>query len=286
MYITNHALERLESRFHYSNADITNILSILKNRKAYRIMTNKSDGEHRRFNYNGQCLVAVCKENMVVTFKYKDSAYNKIKENERMKRLSTEKTMTVKEVAESLRTPIRTVHNAIDRCFPNLKENGKTTYLTNQQVTEISKELKKAHNVDLASTRKVAVTDLELLDRSRDLIFDLTSRVKQLHDENQELKPKAQFYDQVAGSKDAIDMGSAAKVLNMGIGRNKLFELLRDEKVLMHNNQPYQKYVDNGYFRTIEQKFIKTDGTTSINIKTVVYQKGLDFIRKLIERRK
>lgn len=98
------------------------------------------------------------------------------------------------------------------------------------------------------------------------------------------MTPKAEFFDQVADSKDAIDIGSAAKVLNMGIGRNRLFEFLRDKQVLMSNNQPYQTYIDRGYFRTIEQKYSKSDGSTQINIKTLVYQKGLDFIRKLLSQ--
>lgn len=98
-----------------------------------------------------------------------------------------------------------------------------------------------------------------------------------------EMLPKAEFYDAVAGSKDAIDIGSAAKVLNMGIGRNKLFEILRNKGILMNNNIPYQKYIDCGYFRVIEQKYTKPDGTVCINIKTLVYQKGLDFIRKLLK---
>jgi len=97
------------------------------------------------------------------------------------------------------------------------------------------------------------------------------------------MKPKAEFYDAVAGSKNAIDIGSAAKVLDMGIGRNKLFEILRNKGILMSNNIPYQKYIDRGYFRTIEQKYSKPDGTICINIKTLVYQKGLDFIRKLLK---
>lgn len=98
------------------------------------------------------------------------------------------------------------------------------------------------------------------------------------------MAPKAEFFDAVADSKDAFDIGSAAKVLNVGIGRNRLFEFLRDKQVLMDNNQPYQKYVDRGYFRTIEQKYNKPDGSTQINIKTLVYQKGLDFIRKLLSQ--
>ena len=96
-----------------------------------------------------------------------------------------------------------------------------------------------------------------------------------------ELKPKAEFFDAVTDSTDAIDIGSAAKILNMGIGRNTLFKFLRDKGVLMNNNQPYQTYVDRGYFRVIETKFSKPDGSIHINIKTLAYQKGLDYIRKL-----
>ena len=100
--------------------------------------------------------------------------------------------------------------------------------------------------------------------------------------ENIEMKPKAEFYDAVTDSTDAIDVGNAAKVLNMGVGRNTLFKILRDNKILMHDNIPYQEFIDRGYFRTIEQKYNKPDGSTQISIKTVVYQKGLDFIRKLL----
>lgn len=98
------------------------------------------------------------------------------------------------------------------------------------------------------------------------------------------LKPKADFYDDVAGSKDAIEMGHVAKVLGIkGIGRNNLFELLRQAKVLDKKNIPYQKYVDSGYFRVLEQKYQKPNGETHINIKTMVFQRGVDFIRKVIQ---
>ena len=97
-------------------------------------------------------------------------------------------------------------------------------------------------------------------------------------------KPKVDFYEAVTGSKDTIDIGTVAKVLNIkGFGRNNLFEFLRDKGVLMSNNQPKQTYCDRGYFRVIESKFTKPDGSTHINTKTVVYQKGLDYIRKLLE---
>lgn len=98
-----------------------------------------------------------------------------------------------------------------------------------------------------------------------------------------ELAPKAAFFDAVADSKSAIEMGAVAKVLAIpGYGRNNLFEFLRDKGVLQENNVPYQKHVDAGRFRVIEQKYVKPDGSTNISIKTLVYQKGADYIRRLI----
>lgn len=97
-----------------------------------------------------------------------------------------------------------------------------------------------------------------------------------------EQTPKVEFYNAVTGSEDTIDMRTVATVLNMGIGRNKIFEVLRDKRVLDRKNMPYQKYIDLGYFRTVETQYTKSDGTNCINIKTVVFQKGLDFIRKIL----
>lgn len=98
------------------------------------------------------------------------------------------------------------------------------------------------------------------------------------------MKPKEDFFDAVAESKTAIEMGAVAKVLGIkGMGRNNLFDFLRRKKVLMNNNQPYQTFVDRGYFRIIETKYTKPNGDTAINIKTLVYQKGVDYIRRLVE---
>lgn len=99
----------------------------------------------------------------------------------------------------------------------------------------------------------------------------------------EEQKPKAEFYDDVIDSKDAIDMAKVAKTLNMGIGRNNLFQFLREKGILMRDNTPYQLYVDNQWFRCVESKFMKPNGDVCINIKTMVLQKGLDGIRKLLK---
>ena len=99
-----------------------------------------------------------------------------------------------------------------------------------------------------------------------------------------EMKPKAEFFDTVDESKTAISMNEVAKVLNIkGYGRNNLFEFLRENKILDRWNVPYQRYVDNGWFRVIEQHYQK-NGEPVVTTKTLVYQKGVDGIRKMIAK--
>ena len=100
-----------------------------------------------------------------------------------------------------------------------------------------------------------------------------------------EAEPKVEFYDTVTGSETTIDFGQAAKVLNYkGLGRNKLFQYLRDKDILMSNNTPYQRYVDAGYFRLIETTWNTPNNDSMVYLKTVIYQKGLDFLSKIIEK--
>lgn len=115
----------------------------------------------------------------------------------------------------------------------------------------------------------------ETLKRKEQRLLEAEAKIK-------ENAPKVEFYNAVTGSEDTIDMRTVATVLNMGIGRNKIFEVLRDKCVLDRKNMSYQKYIDLGYFRTVETQYTKSDGTNCINIKTVVFQKGVDFIRKTL----
>ena len=99
--------------------------------------------------------------------------------------------------------------------------------------------------------------------------------------ENKAMLPKAEFYDAVANTESLVSMGDVAKTLDIGIGRNKLYKFLRDKKVLMSDNIPYQLYVDRGYFKVVESYYMV--GENKVIAKTTyVKQKGVDYIRKLL----
>lgn len=114
-------------------------------------------------------------------------------------------------------------------------------------------------------------------------LADKAEKMEALQKQNQLMQPKADFFDAVTDSKQAIPIGDVAKILDIGIGRNKLFEFLRQKSILTSDNRPYQKYIDSGYFRVIEQKY-EVNGEVRINIKTLVFQKGIDWIRKQLAK--
>lgn len=95
----------------------------------------------------------------------------------------------------------------------------------------------------------------------------------------EEQKPLVDFANKVSNSSNLIDMGNMAKLLkdeHINIGRNRLFEWLRQKEILMRNNMPYQRYIDGGYFRVRESTYdtpygIKTQQTTMVTGKGQIY---------------
>lgn len=99
-------------------------------------------------------------------------------------------------------------------------------------------------------------------------------------------KPLVDFANQVSDTTDLIDMKTMAKLLkdsNIDIGRNRLFEFLRIKKILMKDNQPYQQYVDAGYFKVNEYTYTNSFGQTKTNRQTFVPGKGQLYITKKVK---
>jgi phage antirepressor YoqD-like protein len=98
-----------------------------------------------------------------------------------------------------------------------------------------------------------------------------------------ELKPAKEAMDDFFGTDDWTDMKTVAKVLNKkGYGQNNLFKFLKEHRILFGQNQPYQEYVDRGYFKQIIEVFEDAYGNERCYYKTVVSPSGQEFIRKLL----
>ena len=203
-----------------------------------------------------------------------------------------EKTMTTKGVAEALGVSVDSVQNAAKALqatsedFPKFTQGQRAVY-NEAQVTAIKLELQNHSKVNALSPKTTLEKQLiiqQAMQLQAEMIAELEAENARQAAKIKEDAPKVEFYDAVTDSSDCIDIAQAAKVINAdGIGRNKLFEILRKEKILDKNNVPYQKYVDRGYFRIIETSYTTSTGEVKISLKTLVFQKGLEFIAKIIK---
>jgi anti-repressor protein len=97
------------------------------------------------------------------------------------------------------------------------------------------------------------------------------------------LQPKADFAEAAFKAEGKVDIGQAAKILNLGFGRNTLFGKLRDAGIFFKDrNEPKQKYIDAGYFEMTLLPPIRRDNHPDILCQKVFCKpKGLAYINHL-----
>lgn len=131
---------------------------------------------------------------------------------------------------------------------------------------------------------------LEQMINNPDLVISLATQLKnereekkRLEQQNSKLKPKADFADAAFKAEGKVDIGQAAKILNLGFGRNTLFGKLREVGVFFKDrNEPKQKYIDAGYFEMMLLPPIRRDNHPDILCQKVFCKpKGLAYINHL-----
>ena len=203
--------------------------------------------------------------------------------------ITDNKIVTTKELASILGVEPRTIQLAVQKLglanvLSQVKIRGQNSFVfTEEQATLVKQHIQEHHNlanrqIDTVSTE---VEENQMIAKAFSI---LQRRIEDANKEIERMKPAAAFAYQICSSKDAIDIGNCAKVFNRNIGRNTLFEFLRNKKILNQDNIPYQKYIDLGYFRVIESKFTIPSGETKISLKTLVFQKGVAYINKLLSK--
>lgn len=93
--------------------------------------------------------------------------------------------------------------------------------------------------------------------------------------------PKVLAFEQYMTAEGDYSMDAAAKMLSDvtgGLGRNKLFAWLRERKVLMTGNRPYQAHAH--LFRVIASTYEDRNGTTHTTYTTYVRPQGVEAIRR------
>lgn len=187
----------------------------------------------------------------------------------------TQPTMTVKEVAESLDVTEKTVLKYAAMVVPNSIRNGVKTLLSEVDATAI--KLKLQQNQHLEHSVKLPKTDLEKELIIQQAMLFQAEKIKSLQEKLTEAQPKIKYYDQVKDSEGLHTVAESAKML--GTGRNRLFQWMRLFKILRDNNEPYQQYINAGYF---EVKEVYYNGC--INFQTFITPTGLQWLQKRREK--
>lgn len=142
-----------------------------------------------------------------------------------------------------------------------IRKNLRREYFAMREVINSNEQLKAQLLLEIYNGGQNAVvaskqlTDMEVKEKTALLVHKI-----------EEDKPYTEFAKHVTESSDTVDVGEFAKIVkneNINIGRNRLFEWLRSNGYLMNNNTPYQKYLENEYFKVKE--VIKT---TAYGVKT------------------
>lgn len=119
----------------------------------------------------------------------------------------------------------------------------------------------------------------------REALIQLLAEVEQKEHLEQQLAlaaPKLAFVQSIAVSENSLSFAAAAKYLKIPgcEGRNKLIDRLRMESILMQNREPYQKYIDAGYFEVQPQTYKAGQKGQRITGTTRVTGKGLEWLAK------
>ena len=129
------------------------------------------------------------------------------------------------------------------------------------------------------SRKELALMVVQAEEEKERLALENEKQQKQI----EKLQPKADFAEAAFKAEGKVDIGQAAKILNLGFGRNTLFGKLRDAGIFFKDrNEPKQKYIDAGYFEMTLLPPIRRDNHPDILCQKVFCKpKGLAYINHL-----
>jgi phage antirepressor YoqD-like protein len=157
-----------------------------------------------------------------------------------------DETMTVKEVSEMLNVSDKHIRETIKKLFPDILKNGITTKLNEIQVTAIKLKIDKNPHLNRQVEVKTNLEKKLLIKRGYDLLMDEVASLQIenqcLKIENNKMKPKEIMYDKFMDSEELYEIATVAKMIRGNVGRNKLKKWMKDNKIIMNNNDPYQNH--------------------------------------------
>jgi len=137
----------------------------------------------------------------------------------------------------------------------------------------------------LPSIRKTGVYSLDMPKTLPEALRAYALEIEKSDELNKKLieaEPKVSHYEAVMSSTKCFSMREAAKLIGAKWGQNDLFAYLRDNKYLISTEEPYQEYMDRGYFKLIIQDYTLPNGNIKTRNKVLMSQKGLEYFVRLL----
>ncbi len=182
--------------------------------------------------------------------------------------LSTKQTMTIQEVSSALGASRTTIERAVKMLYPDIIQHGRTTYLSEYQVTQIKIKLQTSNSFNLEGV----TTDLEMAEKAASVMKWLHEKISTLQMELDTVKPKAIVYDKFMDGSNGQPIGDVAKVI--GRKPNELHRLLREAKIMRDNYTPFSEY---SHYFIVKEKPLPNGKNTFVSY---VLPEGFNYIQK------
>jgi anti-repressor protein len=125
-----------------------------------------------------------------------------------------------------------------------------------REVKEILRTIRMRGLYATPKTAEAILNDPDIMIRILQELKSERENRKALEKKVEQDKPLVAFGKSIENSTGSMLVREFAKIASnnpgITIGQNRLFDLLREKKYLMWNNEPYQSYIDNGWFETKE----------------------------------
>lgn len=127
---------------------------------------------------------------------------------------------------------------------------------------------------------ELVMSVMRMLESEREEKLALAARLDAVEGRLEELLPKAEFAEAISSSNTLVSIGTAAKLISgagVPIGRNGMFEWMRERGLVDENNVAKQLWIDQGYFK-VRMTDVKSNGIGyPVTLATI---KGLKYLVK------
>ena len=169
-----------------------------------------------------------------------------------------------------------------------LTADGKETLLDEAAVTQIKARIERSGRNDLDTVVQVAgaTTDLEMKQKTAEVMAWLMADRETLREQVAELEPKAAVADRIADATGLKLLSEVGKIT--GLGPYRIFKVLEEARVIYRNSAgdvvPYQEHVEAGRFVVRERTFADASGADHLRTQLYVTGKGEVWIAQRFAR--